>query len=142
MQPGCSIVSGKLWHQVVHSRVMRCSPTCDYKCTCYRHEVALRLITVEIHLVQMSLLLTKERPAWPPQIPRKQSKLIGNYGIDVGVAYLYRLGAYADLSPRNGFVRSCTRVGAVKLLTRILHQEPFSQPETLRRRERPTMYTA
>jgi hypothetical protein len=31
----------------------------------------LFLIKADVHLVQMSLLLTKERPAWRPRIPNK-----------------------------------------------------------------------
>jgi hypothetical protein len=37
----------------------------------------LFLITVDVHLVQMSPLPTKERRAWRPQIPGQTGELIG-----------------------------------------------------------------
>ena len=81
------------------------------------------MITMDVHLdlVQMSLLPTMGRQAWHQQIPGQSGELTRVHGRHEG-PHFYGFGACADLSPRNSFVWSCTRVGAIELLAGVLSQ--------------------
>ena len=87
----------------------------------YTFIVGLFLITVNVHLVQMSLLPTMGRQAWHRQIPGQNGELMRVHG-RCGGPHFYGFGVCADLSPRNSLVRSCTRVGTIELLAGVLSQ--------------------
>ena len=87
----------------------------------YTFIAGLFLITVDVHLEQMWPLPTMGRQVWHPQIPGQSGELMRVHGRH-REPHFYGFGVYADLSPRNGLVRSCTRVGTIELLASVLSQ--------------------